>query len=173
MLTREQALQILSEAGCSPKVIKHTKAVTRESVRIARQISQSAHKVNTSLVEIGAILHDIGRSHTHGIKHGIEGAQILREKGLEDLTGFAENHLGAGISAEEAERIGLPKKDYLPATLEEKIVTYADNLLRGHKVMTYQEALNELKGELGSGHPGVERFKELHEKIQALMKTRD
>ncbi|KXB03585.1 hypothetical protein AKJ48_03765 [candidate division MSBL1 archaeon SCGC-AAA261O19] len=168
MLTRERALQILSEVGCSPKIIEHTKAVAQESVRIARQISQSGHKVNTSLVEIGAILHDIGRSHTYGIKHGIEGAQILREKGLEDLTGFAENHLGAGISAEEAERIGLPKKDYLPATLEEKIVTYADNLIRGDEIITFEEAVEELKGELGPDHPSLERFSELREKLRDL-----
>lgn len=170
MLSKEEALLLLREVGCSPEVILHSDAVAEESLKIARRIIANGHQVDLKRVEIGALLHDIGRSRTHGIRHGIEGGQILREKGLEDFTGFAENHLGAGINAEEAMKIGLPKGDYLPASLEEKIVTYADNLLKSHEVMSYPEALNELREELGPKHPGVQRFEELHKEIQKLMK---
>jgi hypothetical protein len=34
-----------------------------------------------------------------------------------------ERHIGAGIPATEAERLGLPKRGYLPQIFEEKIVS--------------------------------------------------
>ncbi|MBS3815334.1 MAG: TIGR00295 family protein [Hadesarchaea archaeon] len=168
MLSRDQALQILSEEGCSPSVIEHSKAVSRESVKIAKKIRDNGHNVNIRLVEIGALLHDVGRSKTHSIQHGVKGAEILRKRGLENLAGFAENHLGAGIIIEESKELGLPEKNYLPESLEEKIVTYADNLLDGDRVMNYEESLNELKEELGPNHSGVRRFKKIHKEIQEL-----
>ena len=49
----------------------------------------------------------------------------------ERLALIAERHIGAGITKEEAIELGLPPKDYLPVTLEEKIVAHADNLIFG------------------------------------------
>jgi putative nucleotidyltransferase with HDIG domain len=72
-----QCLQLLKEAGCSDDVINHCKAVRKVAIRIAKK----AH-ANIQLVEAGALLHDIGRSKTQGIMHGIEGAKIANTLGL-------------------------------------------------------------------------------------------
>ena len=49
------------------------------------------------------MLHDIGRSKTQGIMHGVEGAKIATELGLpEAIVNIIERHLGAGIPKEEA-----------------------------------------------------------------------
>lgn len=168
MITSEKALKILKEEGCSPEVIQHTKAVTEKSMEIAEKIAKRGSEVDLRIVEIGSLLHDIGRSKTHDIDHGVVGAQILRERGLSKFAPFAENHLGAGIPIEEAKRLDIPTKDYLPSSLEEKIVTYADNLIRGKETQTYQEALEELREELGSNHPSLQRFKELHQELKEL-----
>lgn len=120
-----QCLRLLREAGCSDDVIDHCKAVRQVAVRIAKK----AH-ANIQLVEAGALLHDIGRSKTQGIRHGIEGAKLAKELGLpESIVNIIERHLGAGIPKEEAIALGLPPKDYMPITLEEKIVAHADNLI--------------------------------------------
>ena len=85
-------------------------------------------------MEVGALLHDIGRSTTHGIHHAIAGADIARKLGLpSEVVSIIERHIGAGLSKKEAAILGLPKKDYLPVTLEEKIVTHADNLIEDNK----------------------------------------
>lgn len=168
MVSDYEALQILREEGCSSEVIDHVMAVKEVSLEIARNISEKGHEVDLELVEAGALLHDIGRSKTHDISHGVVGARILKERGLDRLSSFAENHLGAGISKEEAEELDIPAKDYLPTTLEEKIVTYGDNLLRGDEVISFDEALEELREELGSDHPSVGRFKELHRELKEL-----
>lgn len=168
MISPERALRLLKEEDCSREVIKHILAVTEESMEIAKNISKNGHEVDLELVKIGALLHDIGRSVTHDISHGVEGARILRERGLEELAPFAENHLGAGISKDEAKNLDIPTKDYLPETLEEKIVTYGDNLIRGNKTQTFAEALEELREELGPNHSSIKRFKKIHKELKKL-----
>lgn len=166
MISAECALQVLREEGCSSEVISHIRAVTEKSVEIARRISENGHEVDIDRVRVGAILHDIGRARTHKVSHGVEGAQILRERGLEDFAPFAENHLGAGITREESEDMDIPDGNYMPKSLEEKIVTYGDNLIRGDEVITFEEAVEELEKDLGSDHSSLKRFSELREELR-------
>ena len=172
MFKREYALRALREAGCSKEVIRHCLAVERVALSIARQIRANRHRVDLKLVGLGALLHDIGRARTHGIRHGVEGAEILRGLGLGRFEKFAERHLGAGISADEARGLGLPARDFMPRTLEEKVVTYADKLAMGSRRTSYERALDWFRSELGPEHPATERFKQLHSEIQRLLKKR-
>ena len=137
-------------------------------MEIARKIKANHHTINLDLVSVGALLHDIGRAKTHGIKHGVIGGQTLREMGLGEFARFAENHLGAGIPAVEAKALGLPARDFVPQTLEEKVVTYADKLAMGSRSTSYDKALEWFKSELGPEHPALERFKKLHLEIEKL-----
>jgi len=155
----EQCYRLLREAGCSDEVINHCEAVRKVAVRIAKK----AH-ANIQLVEAGALLHDIGRSKTQGIMHGIEGAKIATELGLPlRIVNIIERHLGAGIPIEEAATLGLPLKDYMPITLEEKIVAHADNLIdndREHPIEI------EVEKALKKGHrKHAERLMELHREL--------
>ena len=143
----EQCIHLLEKAGCSKKVINHCQAVRDVAVKIA-QCTQADIK----LVEAGALLHDIGRSNTHDIHHAIEGAHIAESYDLpNEIVRIIERHIGAGLSADTAASLGLPRKNYLPETLEEKIVCHADNLLDDctrqpieHEV---EQALNDGKKE--------------------------
>jgi tRNA (cytidine56-2'-O)-methyltransferase len=126
--TREQCLTLLKEENCSPEVIEHCIAVESLAVSIARRCSDDSATIET--VSRGALLHDIGRSRTHGIMHAIVGADICRSRGLDETIALiVERHIGAGLTGDEALALGLPKKDYMPETLVEKIVTQADNLV--------------------------------------------
>jgi hypothetical protein len=55
-------------------------------------------------------------------------------------------------------------------TTEEKIVSYADNLHNGVRVMLFSEALDRFRSILGPGHEGIELFKKQHHEIQGWMK---
>lgn len=169
MIKREDALRILREVGCSEIVIKHCLSVERTALSIARKARARDNKIDLELVSLGALLHDIGRARTHGITHGIEGGKILRGLGLLDFVGFAERHIGAGIPADEARELGLPVRDFMPKTPEEKIVTYADKLIMGNRRISYRRALEWLKLELGKGHPAIKRFEKLHLEIRRMM----
>jgi len=156
---RSECLKILKNAGCNKDVIEHCKTVTKLALKIAKKCS-----ANIELVEAGALLHDIGRSRTHGVMHGVEGAKIAKEIGLTDeIVNIIERHLGGGISTEEAVKIGLPEKDYMPVTLEEKIVCHADNLIAHDRKQTLSEAI---KPYVKNGRNDIaEKIKKLHKEL--------
>jgi uncharacterized protein len=159
---------VLINAGCSPDVVEHSVAVTKTAMSLAGRIKMP---VDHEMIRQGALFHDIGRVRTHGIGHAIAGAEMARKLGFsKQLELIIERHIGAGISAIEAERLGLPRKDYLPMTYEEKIVSYADNLTNGDRMMLFYEALDRFKNILGPDHEGVELFIKQHHEIQSWMK---
>jgi uncharacterized protein len=165
-LTRREALSILTRVSCPDNVIKHCIAVSDYAVHIARKIRERGHTVDVSFVETAALLHDIGRSKTHGIAHGIEGAKMLADHPR--YARVCERHIGAGLTKEEARKLGLPERDYLPETLEEKIIAHADNLVDGERVCSVEEALESFKTRLGGSYPAVARIRALAEFISSL-----
>ena len=165
-MTEKEIRALLSGLGCNSHVQEHILAVRRLALEIADSLKVP---VKRDLVEQGAIYHDIGRAKTHGIEHAVVGAEMARQMGLpEEVVRIVERHIGAGITKDEARELGLPEKDYLPETLEEKIVAYADNLLNGSEVVSFEEALERFKKLLGPEHPAVERFIRMHQEIEAL-----
>ena len=139
--TPERCIELLRENGCSEEVIKHCMAVRDVAVRIAKKAN-----ADLKLVEAGALLHDIGRSKTHGITHAIEGVRIARRIGLPlSILYIIERHLGAGIPKEDAIKLGLPEKDYIPETLEEKIVAHADNLIQDGRKQRIEDEIKRAK----------------------------
>lgn len=151
-LNPKDAISLLKNAGCSADVIEHCKTVAEYARQIAIDIKKSAEKkgqpiaIDIDTVFLGGLLHDIGRSKTHDIDHAVVGAAITIENGLDDkIVNIIERHIGAGISKEEAALLGLPQKDYLPVTIEEKIVAHADNLVFGSKAGTIEELVLDLR----------------------------
>lgn len=161
---REHALKMLKDAGADDSVIAHCKAVSELALKIA---GKSKEPVDTNLVEIGGILHDIGRSVTHGITHAVEGAKIAKKLGLPgEIVNIVERHIGAGLTEDDAIRLGLPKKSYLPETLEEKMITHADNLLSGAKRIPVSQTVAKLVRQREMD--GAKRMLELHKELSAL-----
>ncbi len=137
--TPEECINILKKVCCSKKVINHCLAVRDIAVRIAKLAN-----ADVALVEAGALLHDIGRCRTHGIFHAIEGVRIAKKLKLPDeIVKIIERHIGAGLTKDEAKKLGLPVKDYLPITLEEKIVCHADNLINNNKKQKIEKQIEK------------------------------
>jgi len=161
-------VDFLIKAGCPADVVAHCQKVAVMAVSIAERIKGP---VDGELVRVGALLHDIGRSRTHDIGHAVAGVDIGRSLGFsEQLLLIIERHVGAGITASEAVRLGLPEKDYLPLTREERIVSYADNLISGVREMPFYEALERFRRILGPDHEGVDLFRKQHYEILEWMK---
>lgn len=175
-LKEKDALELLIKSGCSQEVIEHCKTVAGYAKQIALDIIKNAKKkgqpvnIDVDSVFLGALLHDIGRSRTHGMGHAVAGAAIAIENGLSDtLVKIIERHIGAGITRDEAAYLGLPVKDYLPVTIEEKIVAHADNLVFGSRVGTLDElVLNLSKKKLDEKI--IRRIIELNNELCAMMR---
>jgi len=168
--TRDEALNLMAEAGCSRHVIDHCIRVSKLALCLAGSLRDSGFDVDCALVEAGALLHDLGRSKTHGVDHGVVGGRLALDLGLPtSLVKIIERHVGAGITADEAAKLGLPEKSYIPVSLEEKIVAYADDLIEGDKVVDIEVTVEKFGKELGDDHPSLGRLRALHDEIVGLI----
>lgn len=155
------------DLGATPPLLAHTGKVAEVAEAIARKIGNRGKRVDLDLVVGGAHLHDVGRTRSQGIDHAVVGADLLRSLGLaEPLCLVVERHTGGGVDAEEAERLGLPVRDYTPRTIEEKIVCQADNLVDGSRRQKVHEELQDLR------HRGLDyvaaKIDRLHRELSQL-----
>jgi uncharacterized protein len=166
--SREQALQFLLESRCHPKVVRHCKAVAELALKTADILKKKDMKIDCHLVEIGALLHDVGRSKTHTVHHAVVGAELAKAAGLpEPVISIIRRHVGGGITTSEAEELGWPRDNYMPISIEERIVSYADKLIVDSKEasveITIQKLIKENKKEAAS------RVRKVYEDIQNLI----
>lgn len=165
--SREQAIELLHKNKCPQTVVDHCIAVANFAVEIATKLESKGFKVNPQLVEAGAFLHDIGRSKSHSVNHGLVGAEIVESEGFpKEIANIVRRHVGGGITAEEAERFGWPKDVYMPQTMEEKIVSYADKRIDKEKRVPIDLEINKLSVE---HKEAAERVKKLNEEITNLL----
>ena len=161
-------------------LLVHSRAVADKALRICRQ--QPEMNLNRDFVEAAAMLHDIGIMkcdapgiYCHGtepyIRHGIMGAEMLRllepSGALEPFARVCQRHTGAGITRREVLEQGLPmplpdddSEPYMPETIEEQIVCYADKFFSKTKLdreKTMEEVVRSL-AKFGTG--GVARFQQ-------------
>ena len=166
--SRERALQLLFENGCSVKVINHCEAVTKLALGTATILKEKGLKIDSELVEVGALLHDVGRSKTHTVHHAVVGAEIAEAAGLPDpVISIIKRHIGGGITASEAKKLGWSEDVYGPITLEERIVSYADKLVENSKRVPIEITIEKLSGELK--YDAAERVRKLYEEITGLI----
>ena len=139
-------LKLWDKYGLDNSVRKHCTTVAKIAVKIAENIKKNGYDVDVDAVLKGALLHDIGRAITHDpFQHFIKSAEILRNEGVDEkIVRIAERHFSAGLTAEEAEKLGLEPKDYLPESLEEKIVSFADNLAVGDRQGSFEDFMKRL-----------------------------
>lgn len=155
-------IELLEKENTPENVIEHCKAVCRKAMKIAANFDDA----DTELIRKGALLHDIGRSKTHGITHAIEGVEIARKYGYsQDVLNIIERHIGAGITAEEAVKLGLPEKSYVPETLEEKIVAHADNLISGTKEVDIDFVIKKWQRTIEDSKDNIDRLKKLDDEL--------
>ena len=158
-------------------LLEHSESVARKVLRIAEQHPEL--HIDRQFAEEAAMLHDIGIIKCdapgiccHGtepyIRHGRIGAEMLRELGLPHHARVCERHTGAGLSKKEIEEqnLPLPQADFLPETLEEKLICYADKFFsKTHpkEEKTYEHVERSLAK---FGEEGLLRFREWHKMFE-------
>lgn len=127
-------------------------------------------------VYIAAMLHDIGvvkcwapdiysRGSLPYLQHGIEGKKILENNGYSQYSSICSTHTGAGISSKEIRQnhLPLPEKDFLPQTLLEKLICYADKFYSKSHDLTREKTVQQVLIQIKKfGSDSYKRFLELH-----------
>lgn len=151
----------------------------------ARQVANLALALNNERglgldpadVEAAAMMHDIGifatdapGIHCFGkapyMQHGIIGAELLRNEGApEEWALVAERHTGTGITAEDVfqQNMPLPLADYMPETMLEKLVCYADKFYSKSGSMR-KKSLERVRASMARhGSDTLNRFQRLYD----------
>lgn len=171
-------LALLWKAGLSENDIRHSVSVAEKALDIAQRTNAD---LDMELVGRGALFHDLGKALTHSYQHGEVGAELGVRLGLPSaIADIARKHFHGGLSPEEAEEFRLPKRDYTPYRLEERIIIYADRLIDiitdGYiKLKNDHEAEEEFENLLnrhpkyGKNKTTKERYIGYHREIQRLI----
>lgn len=155
--------------------ITHCRKVAELALHIARA---KQLPLDPDEIEAAAMLHDIGIFLTnapgiecHGtepyLAHGALGADLLRRHGApEFLPLVAERHTGSGLSPQDIAQNNLPLppgRSYLPQSLLERLICYADKFYSKSGDPTQQKSLDRVRASQARFGPHVlRRFDLLH-----------
>ena len=158
---------------CRDIYMKHACQVADMAVAL----NEAAHLgLDADMVRGAAMLHDIGICRTkapgiqcHGeepyIRHGVIGAEILRSEGApEEWVRVAETHTGTGLTEEDIlqQQLALPPRDYMPETLLEKLVCYADKFYSKSGTMEKRTVAKARAALARHGGDSLARFDAMH-----------
>ncbi len=157
------ALALHRKYGSNNVIVEHCRTVAGVAKAIALEAERRGKVVDSRAVLAGALLHDIGRTRVQNVRHGLEGSMMLEKEGVDaKVVEIVRKHVGAGISAEEAKTMGLPDFDYVPKTLEERVVCFADKMVDSDRVRPFEA---EVRRFIRKGHD-VDRLLALRKGLQ-------
>ncbi len=155
-------------------LLTHSEMVARKALAVADAANLN---IDRDFVYNAAMLHDIGifKCDASGIycygdepyiRHGVIGAELLRQDGVdESYARVCERHTGAGLTAKEIAETGmpLPHKDFLPESLEEKLICYADKFYSKSGDPKEEKSLELVRASMAKfGLDSLARFNSLH-----------
>jgi uncharacterized protein len=171
-MREEDAIELLKEYSDSERAFKAVLAHSQKVKEVALKLAMEHPYADREFIRTACILHDIGRFKyppgKDSLKHGMEGSRILRREGLRKHALVCERHLGAGIPAQEivAHRLPLPKRDLMPVSMEEKIITLADCLVSHDRKIPARKVYESFKKELGT--IAAERLSKLYHEVTGV-----
>ena len=160
--SESECLRILRDAGCKRRVIVHCCTVRTVAEEMMKKID-----CDRELVAAGALLHDLGRAKDHSVLHAMIGADMAEELGLPpELVNIIRRHTGAGLDQQDIIEMNLPQGDYIPKTVEEKIVAHSDNMVSDNIVVNHMHSVEKLV--MKGAKRGAEKIERLHLELSKL-----
>lgn len=160
-MNREDALALLKKyTSADESWYAHSLQVSGAACRLAGLISQRGHAVDVEQVTVLGLLHDLGRSSGHGVRHGIEGYLLARAEGHEEEGRICLLHMLKGHSLEQGVELGMltehERQELLKTgqefgrfSLEEKIVCVADAMMSDPGLVRIEEKYANVRRRYG------------------------
>lgn len=133
----------------------HAEKVTSLALEMAARHPEL--NIDSSFVKEAAMLHDLGifltdapRIYCYGTEsylcHGYLGAELLRSMGYERHARVCERHTGTGLTKEQIIENGwnLPVKDFVPETIEEQLICFADKFYSKTKFLENKRTIEQV-----------------------------
>ncbi|MEG1587352.1 MAG: HD domain-containing protein [Bacteroidales bacterium] len=153
-------------------LVDHSRLVADKALELAKRHPELNMDLN--FIEEAAMLHDIGiflcdakdigcQGTEPYIRHGVLGADILRQEGLPRHALVCERHTGTGITKEQIKQqhLPVPERDMLPVTNEEKLICFADKFYSKSHPGKEKSVEKIYKSMSRFGEDSVKRFEEM------------
>jgi uncharacterized protein len=150
-VNRQEALTLLDK-HCSADASwrAHCFQVSNAAFLLAERFLQRGHSVDVEHAAVLGLLHDLGRSRGHNLRHGVEGYLLAQVAGHQEAGHICLIHILKGRTLEEGVRLGmltteeqlqLEESGWLSddPSLEEKIVIVADALMSDTGLVSIEE----------------------------------
>ena len=148
----------------------HSRSVCDKALKIAAKNSQL--NPDLKFIEEAAMIHDIGIFMTNApdlycfgdypyLAHGYLGCELITSLGFPEHGLVCERHTGVGITKEEIIEKGLPLpfRDFIPETVEEQIIAFADKFFSKSTDIFREKSLQEVRKSISKfGKPNILRF---------------
>jgi uncharacterized protein len=117
----------LQEFKVPPHIIAHSKKVAEVACFLAGELSKAGHPLEHSLVEVGALLHDVAKAASleRGEDHTSLGGAWLRERGFYRVADIITHH------------VHLPDEEMRIS--EVAVVNYADKRVAETRIVSLKE----------------------------------
>ena len=169
MLSRDQSIGLLSEYGRGAAWVKHCLAVAGSASRLG-YVLESRYPIDQHYLWSAALLHDIGRCVTHDpVMHGVEGYNLLLKLGHEEEAFVCASHILFGLEASEAVQFGLPAQDFIPHTIEERLVPLVDLMIEGVQPTTLDRRFSSLRKRYFENSFLTDRLDRAYQTARSLM----
>jgi len=152
----EFCLELLKRFGTYPHIIAHIKQVTKVALFLGRELEKQGIRLNISLIEAGALLHDIAKTYSiehPGVDHAAKGAEWVRKLGYPAVAEIVASH------------VELPE----PIALDERaIVNYADKRVKHDQIVSLEERFEDLLARYGKTEARRRFIKRLYERTKEV-----
>ena len=83
-----------------------------------------------------------------------------------EVVEIIRKHTGAGLDQQDIIELNLPQGDYIPRTVEEKIVAHSDNMVSDNTVVSHMHSVEKLV--MKGSRRGAEKIERLHLELSKL-----
>ena len=145
MLSHDDSMGLLAAYAGGAGWARHCLSVAVSASRIGL-VLERRYAIDRDYLWSAALLHDIGRCVTHDpIMHGVAGYNLLMKLGHAREAFVCASHILFGLEASEAVQLGLPARDFIPRTIEQRLVPLVDLMTEGDRPVTLDQRFSSLR----------------------------
>jgi uncharacterized protein len=153
-------------------LVTHCRVVAEKALKIAEKHKELM--ADSNFIQEAASMHDIGIFKTNSpqlfcygeypyLCHGYLGSELLVSEGYPEHALVCERHIGVGITTEEiiSNNLPLPLRDYVPLSVEEQIICFADTFFSKSGDLMREKSIDEVRKSIKRfGNSHLARFNE-------------
>jgi uncharacterized protein len=158
--TRKECLEIIQVHEMLPNIVRHSELVTEVALLIAGKLVEVGQVIDLTLVEAGAMLHDITKTLSIQTRenHAETGGQLLASLGYPAVADVVRQHI-------RVDRLS----SFPDSVSEAEVVNYADKRVKHEEVVDIEERFRDIWERYIRKLPGIQaRFEQVQHETRVL-----